>query len=150
MYSEVLPQVPILSPARGFPFRESVCTVEFKEQKEHMPFLKVTTSASIDPENRGAFLKECSRLVSTVLNKPEQYVMVGLEPGSLLMSGDEAPAAMVEVRSLSGLDHENNQKLSMTICEALEKHLNIPPTRVFINFTQLEKENWGWNRDTFA
>jgi len=115
-----------------------------------MPFLKITTSATIDSEQQSRFLKICSGLVSDHLNKSEQYVMVGMEPGSLLMSGDEAPAAMVELRSLGGLSPEKNKELSAAICDALETYLEIPAQRVFITFSEIDRSNWGWNSDTFS
>lgn len=115
-----------------------------------MPFLKITTSVSIEPENRSCLLKTLSSVISKKLGKAEQYVMVGIESASLLMSGEESPAAMVELRSLGGLDPEMNKELSSAICDALHDHAGIPPERVFINFSQWKRSDWGCNGTTFA
>ena len=94
--------------------------------------------------------KALSSVVSDKLGKAEQYVMVGIESASLMMSGEEGPAAIVELRSIGGLNPEVNKALSSAICDTLHEQTGVPPERIFINFSQLERSDWGWNGTTFA
>jgi len=50
-----------------------------------MPYLKITTSQSLDAKAHQRFLTTASKAVAAELNKPEQYMMVfGASSGSAL------------------------------------------------------------------
>jgi phenylpyruvate tautomerase PptA (4-oxalocrotonate tautomerase family) len=68
----------------------------------------------------------------------------------MLMSGKPGEAAFVDVRSIGGLSGDVNQKLSETICNLLEQSLGVPQNRIYLNFTDVEACNWGWNASTFG
>jgi len=112
-----------------------------------MPYLKIQTTAVMD--NSPAFLKKASRLVAKELNKPESYVMVSIEPSSaLLFAGSDDPTAFVELRAI-GLPGSRTAELSRVLCEFVQSELGISKERVFINFSDVPANLWGWNGDTF-
>ena len=115
-----------------------------------MPLLRLETSVSIPDDKRQALLASLSELVSETIGKPEQYVMVSVNPATIWMSGESGPAAFVDVRSVGGLSRELNRKLSEKVCGILHEHLGIPPDRTYLNFTDTEAANWGWNGRTFG
>lgn len=115
-----------------------------------MPLLKLETTATVNEDKRASLLAALSRIVAGSLGKPEQYVMVTLSQASILMSGKQGDAAFVEVRGIGGLNGAANRQLSEKICRLLEQTLNVPPNRVYLNFTEVEGENWGWNGNTFG
>ncbi len=39
---------------------------------------------------------------------------------------------------------------SEQICKLLKDSLGIAPDRVYLNFTDVEAGNWGWNEPTFG
>ncbi len=41
-------------------------------------------------------------------------------------------------------------KLSQQVCKLLSDSLGIGPDRVYLNFTDVEAGNWGWNGRTFG
>lgn len=116
-----------------------------------MPHLRIQTNKEIDPSPASgqALLKKASRLVAQELDKPEEYVMVGLEPSSaMLFAGSAAPAAFLELRAI-GLPVKKTSDLSRVLCELVESELGIPKDRVFINYIDFPPNMWGWNGETF-
>jgi len=69
---------------------------------------------------------------------------------AILMSGKPGDAAFVDIRSIGGVTDEVNRKLSQQVCKLLNDSLGIPPDRVYLNFTDVEASNWGWNGSTFG
>lgn len=115
-----------------------------------MPYLQIMSSVAVRPDKREDFLKACTNLVSQSLGKPMAYVMVSLDQTHMMMGEVEDPAVMVELRSLGGLSPEKNKELSEALCDAVELYLQIDPERIFINFFDLPRSHWGWNRNTFG
>ena len=115
-----------------------------------MPLLALKTSAAVPENRRDELLASLSRIVAGATGKPEQYVMVTIEPVAALMSGRPGPAAMADVRGVGGLSGQTNQDLSQKICALLSSSLGVPPERVYLNFTDVPAANWGWNGSTFG
>ena len=105
---------------------------------------------ALSEEQRRNLLGSLSKAVATAIGKPEQYVMVSLSQSAMLMSGKGGEAAFVDIRSIGGLDHGVNRKLSQQVCKLLNDSLGIDPDRIYLNFTDVEAGNWGWNGSTFG
>src|SRR5579864_8457764 len=114
-----------------------------------MPLLKLETTVALS-EQRRTLLGSLSKTVAGAIGKPEQYVMVSLSQSAMLMSGKVGEAAFVDIRSIGGLNGETNRKLSQQISKLLKDFLGIAPDRVYVNFTDVEAGNWGWNGSTFG
>ena len=115
-----------------------------------MPLIKIQTSHTAEPPVQDALMKTLSREVVDILGKPEQYMMVVFEKASLIMGGHDAPAALIQVRSIGGLSPDINRKLSDTISRILNSELGLPKERIYINFIEFERADWGWNGSTFG
>lgn len=115
-----------------------------------MPLLKLETAAALSDEKRKTLLGSLSKAVAGTIGKPEQYVMVSISQSAMLMSGKAGEAAFVDIRSIGGLTGEVNRKLSQQVCRLLNDSLGIAPERVYLNFTDVEAGNWGWNGSTFG
>ena len=115
-----------------------------------MPLLQLETTVPLPEEKGKPLLAALSKAVASAIGKPEQYVMVTVSQSAMLMSGKADAAAFVDIRSIGGLNNETNRKLSQQICKLLKDSLEIAPDRVYLNFTDLEAENWGWNGSTFG
>ncbi len=109
-----------------------------------MPVLHIRTN-----QPASADLHEISHVVATALSKPESYVMLSLEScPDMLFGGSNAPCATLELKSI-GLAESTLPKLSEQLCELMHKQLDIPPERVYIEFTDLQRSWFGWNKSTF-
>ena len=115
-----------------------------------MPLLKLQINVSVAQAKHAELLTGMSKLVAHAIGKPEQYVMVALEEGPILMSGKEGPAAFADVRSIGGLNGKVNREISQNLCVLLNKTLGIPANRVYLNFADIAAGDWGSNGSTFG
>ncbi len=115
-----------------------------------MPLLKLETTVTLNDEKRKALLPALSSLVAETTGKPEQYVMVTLSPAAMIMAGKPGEAAFVDLRGIGGLGGDVNRRLSQKICALLTQSLGVPQNRIYLNFTEVEASNWGWNGSTFG
>src|ERR1035441_10365965 len=115
-----------------------------------MPLLKLETTVVLSEDNRKALLASLSKAVAETIGKPEQYVMVTVGQAAMLMFGNPGAAAFVDVRSIGGLTNDVNRKLSQNLCKLLNDSLGVPKDRIYVNFTDVEASNWGWNGSTFG
>src|SRR6266446_9611336 len=114
-----------------------------------MPLLKLETTVVLSEDKQKALLAALSKTVAETIGKPEQYVMVTLSQAAMLMSGNQGKAAFVDLRSIGGLTDDVNRKLSQKICKLLNDALAVPENRVYLNFSDVAANNWGWNGSTF-
>ena len=115
-----------------------------------MPLLKLETTVAIPEDKRKGLLSSLSKTLADTIGKPEQYVMVTASSVAMLMSGNSGDAAFLDVRSIGGLNGEVNKVLSQKLCNLLNQSLGIAPNRIYMNFTNVEPGNWGWNVSTFG
>lgn len=113
-----------------------------------MPLLAIDTNVDLDAEDRSAFLAEAGAAIAAALDKPQRVVMVSLKSVALRFAETETPAAFVELRAI-GLPEQRTAALSETICGLLQRRLDIPAERVFINFADVPRHLWGWDGRTF-
>ncbi len=115
-----------------------------------MPLLKLETTVPLPGEKAKPLLAALSKAVASATGKPEQYVMITFSHSAMLMSGKVGDAAFVDIRGIGGLNGETNRQLSQQICKLLKDSLGIALDRIYLNFTDVEAANWGWNGSTFG
>jgi phenylpyruvate tautomerase len=112
--------------------------------------MRVHTFDPVPEDKRDALVKSLSLVTANSIGKPETYVMVTLSSGTVCMGGDVAPGAFVDVRSIGGLSGTVNKSISEQVCEILGTELDIPGDRIYLNFTDVSRADWGWNGATFG
>jgi phenylpyruvate tautomerase len=115
-----------------------------------MPLLKLETTVALSEDKRNDLLASLSKAVVRVTGKPEQYVMVTISQVAIVMAGKPDDAAFVDIRGIGGLGGDINRNLSQQICKLLAESVDIPAERVYLNFTDIDAGNWGWNSSTFG
>jgi phenylpyruvate tautomerase PptA (4-oxalocrotonate tautomerase family) len=116
-----------------------------------MPLLKLQTSATVSDEKQQTLIAATSKLIAETIGKPEQYVMVTLETKvPIMMAGKQGDAAFADVRSIGGLNNSVNKEISQKLAAALQEHVGVAADRVYLNFTAMTAENWGWRGGTFG
>lgn len=115
-----------------------------------MPLLKLQTTVNLSEDKQQSLLAALSKAVAAAIGKPEQYVMVSLNPAAMRMSGQAGDAAFVDIRSIGGLSGDVNRKLSKQVCALLNESLGITPERIYLNFTDVDAGCWGFNGSTFG
>ncbi|GMY25606.1 macrophage migration inhibitory factor homolog [Fagus crenata] len=98
-----------------------------------MPCLYISTNISLDGVDTDPIFSEITKAISTIIGKPENYVMVLLK-GSLdiWFGGNKEPAAFGELVSMGGINPEVKKRLIATIGTILQSKLSIPRTRFFL------------------
>ena len=113
-----------------------------------MPLVRVQLSTAV--EARDELKAELSKAVAGALGKPESYMMVVLEPEtSMLMGGTDAPAALVEVRSVGTINSDQSSALSAALSQILAR-TGVEANRVYCNFTGVPPAMWGMGARTFG
>lgn len=114
-----------------------------------MPYLKIQTNLEPDRGHCDALLKAASAAIAEALGKPERYVMVALESGTpMAFAGSADPSAYLELKSI-GLPESRTGELSATLCGLINRELDIPADRIYIEFADAQRHLWGWNAGTF-
>ena len=115
-----------------------------------MPLLTLQLPAPLPPEREQELIDNLTRTIANKTQKPENYVMVIVQYERIFMAGSPKPAVFGDVRSIGALSGEVNRKLSSEICFLLERFAQIPKERVYLNFSDIAPENWGWNGTVFG
>jgi len=114
-----------------------------------MPYLKIQTNLPLSGKAERTVLKIASALVAKELNKPEDFTMIALQPDTpMLFAGNDDPVAFLELKAI-GLPAKKTKRLSEVLCQLIEDHLGIPPSRVYVKFIDVRRGMWGWKGDTF-
>lgn len=114
-----------------------------------MPLMKLQTNIDIELAQQAGFLKQASVMTASVLGKPEDYVMVVVEPGqAMLFAGTTAPLAYVEFKSI-GLPEARTAEFSAAICSLIHATFGIEKNRIYIEFSDAPRTMWGWDGSTF-
>jgi phenylpyruvate tautomerase PptA (4-oxalocrotonate tautomerase family) len=114
-----------------------------------MPYVLIQTNLDIPSAKQQEVMQRFSQTLSAELGKPEVYVMVALQPKTpMLFAGKADPAAYLELKSIS-LPNNLIASLSETLCNLMEELLEVPPSRVYIEFSSVQSKMWGWDGATF-
>jgi len=110
-----------------------------------MPLVAITLSNDLFESVREKLLREVSAVVATTLDTSEAGLQITLRQAHSLFGGESGPTAFVEVRSPGKLDANTTSRLARELCALLEIEADVPPERVFLNFMEVSRGDWGWN-----
>ena len=112
-----------------------------------MPYLKIQTNLRLSKKAERTVLKSASALVAEELEKPEEFVMVAVQPDTAMyFAGSDDPVAFLELKSI-GLPGAKTKMLSRSLCSLIEGHLGIPKDRIYVKFIDVRRGMWGWKGD---
>lgn len=114
-----------------------------------MPLIKMQSANTLAPEQEEGILKSLSDIVSKETGKPATYIMATIEQSPIMLAEQSGNAALFEIRGIGGLTQEVNAAITQGLCQLCKTELGIPPDRVYANFTDVPRSNWGWNNKTF-
>ena len=111
-----------------------------------MPLLNISTNKEI--QNEQMFIAKSSDFISSLLNKPENFVMVKLTHSlTMYFAGTDEPCSFIEIKSIGSL---SPSKMSEPICSFFSTELKIPTERIYIFFDDVDPNNWGWDSRNFG
>jgi len=115
-----------------------------------VPFVSVTVSIPVSESTRRTLLGGLSQIVADETHKPVQYVMAVIQQADMAHGRDVAPSAFADVRSIGALNKTTNAAISKRICDLLHAELGIAPSRIYLNFIDIEAANWGNDGGVFG
>ena len=111
-----------------------------------MPLLSISTNAKV--KNEQMLLAKSSNFISSLINKSENFVMVKITDSlSMYFAGNSEFCAFIEIKSIGSLAPS---KMSKPICEFFSNELEIPSERIYVNFQDIDSNQWAWNCRTFG
>ena len=111
-----------------------------------MPLLNISTNKEI--QNEQIFIAKSSDFISSLLSKPENFVMVKLKHSlTMYFAGTDQPCSFIEIKSIGSLVPS---KMSKPICDFFSTELKIPTERIYIYFDDVDSNHWAWNSRTFG
>ena len=111
-----------------------------------MPLLNISTNKEI--KNEQMLLAKSSEFISSLLGKPENFVMVKLMHSlPMYFAGTDDFCSFLEIKSIGSLVPS---KMSKSICDFFSSELKIPTERIYIYFDDVNSHQWAWNSRTFG
>lgn len=113
-----------------------------------MPFIDSKITVNVTEEKKETIKTELGKAIA-IINKPESFLMVGMDDGyDLYMGGRKLDkGAFVAVSLFGNAPSEQYDKLTAEICRIYEEQLGIPGNAVYITYTGVQ--DWGWNGRNF-
>ncbi len=111
-----------------------------------VPLLNISTNKEI--KNQEILLSKSSEFISSLINKPENFVMVKLTHSlPMYFAGNNELCSFIEIKSIGSLFPS---KISRPICEFFSAELEISKERIYIYFQDVDSNMWAWNSRTFS
>ena len=114
-----------------------------------MPCIHVTSNLSLSDAEKNNALQTLSKAVAELMDKPERVVMTSWTSAKMSMAGTADHTAFIELRAIR-LSEDAIEMLSKELCERLSLTVDIRADRIFINFTDIAPNHWGFDGKTFA
>lgn len=113
-----------------------------------MPFIDSKITLSVTPEQKENIKSRLGKAVS-IINKPESFLMVGIEDNyDLYMGGNKLEkGAYVSVSLFGNATSSAYEKMTGEICKIYEEELGIPGQAVYVTYHGVN--DWGWNGRNF-
>lgn len=113
-----------------------------------MPYIKMTANVPLTKATTAELKDSFGKLITTIRGKTESWLMLDLtHSDGLYFAGSDAPAAMLEVQIFGTASNAEYDSLTAALCSSVSKKLGIPPSRIYVKYTEVE--HWGWNGSNF-
>lgn len=113
-----------------------------------MPFIKLSTNLPVADDTKALIVKSLGKSISLLPGKSETWLMVDVQGGrSLFFQGSDSPCLMAEVKLYGRSDKRNYQALAEAITSLAQESLEIPSSRVYVEFE--ETPYWAFDGNLF-
>jgi phenylpyruvate tautomerase PptA (4-oxalocrotonate tautomerase family) len=128
-----------------------LCGGAFQKGVSAVPIVQISMNVDLIEQERQGLLFAVARLVSDVMAKPIEDVMVLFIEVDSVMGDSLGSAAFIDFRCLSGLQVDGvRERLCKDMLDILQQYVPIDSSRVYVNFFQVPPE-YAWRfRDGVA
>ena len=113
-----------------------------------MPIAIIQLETKVSDEIKGEIAKEAMKILSEVIGKPIKYCSSQVFESVGGFGGNVEPSVFIDIKSIGGLKGKQKD-LSDKFCTMIENKTTIKGDKVYLNFTELTGENWGFNHKSF-
>ena len=116
-----------------------------------MPLANIYLPEGFETAQLDQVSRSISQILSTALKKSEDYIMTVFQETKYqsFANNHTDPSAYLEIKNVGELTPDLTSVLAAKLTETLHSTLNIPPSRIYIEFQQSARHLWGWNGKTF-
>ncbi len=113
-----------------------------------MPFIDSKITLQVSDAQKETIKTKLGQAVS-IINKPESFLMVGMEDQyTLYMAGNKLEkGAYVSVSLFGSASSAAYEKMTAEICRIYQEELGIPGENVYVTYHGVN--DWGWNGRNF-
>ena len=117
-----------------------------------MPFVNSMLSSRITEETTAVLKKQSAELIQRHAGREERLLFVRCAGEQLLyFKGSKVQnGGVVEVKLVGTLKAESKREIVRGITAMLAKELGTQADSLYVIFTEVKGEDWGWNNDTFG
>ena len=115
-----------------------------------MPCLQVRTNVKLTDEQKQKICLDLSKIVARLTGKPEHYVMVMVQECPMSFGGSTDPCVFMDLRSIGCISRAKNKEHSAALTKYFTDEYKVPGERVYISFSNVKGEDWGYGGDTFG
>jgi len=113
-----------------------------------MPYIAISTSKPVDVQTRDTLQKEIANIMEIIPGKNPSNTIINISDSCTFYNEMQpVEAAFIDIRLYKSSPEESKKAFAERMFGILEKTLNIPPSRVSMNFT--EQPNWASNGNYF-
>jgi len=114
-----------------------------------MPYINVKLTKKIGAAQEAHLKEELGTAICLFPGKSEDWLMCNIESEQKIwFRGDNSKdAAFIEVKLLGDVDKKSATDFTTELCNYMNIHLGISPSRTYIRFEG--GEHWGWNGSNF-
>ena len=113
-----------------------------------MPIAIIQLGEKVSDEVKSEIAKEAMKLLSEIIGKPIAYCASQVYETIGGLGGEVGPSAFIDIRSIGGLKGKQKD-LADKFCTMIESKTSIKGNKIYMNFTELTGENWGFNHKSF-
>ena len=117
-----------------------------------MPFVNYMLSARVTEETAVHVKEQTAELIEQHTGKDEQWLFVRCAGEQLLyFKGSRVQnGGVVEIKLVGNLKPASKREIVQGITGILTKELGVQADSMYVIFTEVKGEDWGWNNDTFG
>jgi phenylpyruvate tautomerase PptA (4-oxalocrotonate tautomerase family) len=108
-----------------------------------MPCVQIQTNVAYTESDKKTILREATKVMVEQAHKNEEAVMVTLQKVDATMGNSPEPMAIIDVRSMVGIEHKTNNDVCAALTQITKEVLHVAPERTYVTFIRIPETCWG-------
>ncbi|MEF9934065.1 MAG: phenylpyruvate tautomerase MIF-related protein [Clostridium sp.] len=116
-----------------------------------MPYIDSSFSGKLTTKHSEILKTKLGKAIEILPGKSEQWLFLKFKDGErLYFQGEELNnGALVEIKMIGSKSRDEKEALTKEICNIYNECLGIDPKHIYIIFSEVSTDNFGWNGELF-